>query len=156
MKMLQMLKFAIHLHHSNLTNIFAAASFLFVADLYGYQHEWLGYIMKLLPVAPGCNQLVVGSTHGLKNNTQLTRFFNPTKKKSVRWRHCQLGIGGPSVLCLTISRNAFVSRCIWLKIIVNLEWIGNYTVLLISKKLRSICGCILYINHGTTHCIFQS
>ena len=23
-------------------------------------------------------------THGLKNNTRLTRFFNPTKKKSVR------------------------------------------------------------------------
>ena len=28
---------------------------------------------------------------------------------------CQSDIGGPSVLCLTISRNAFVSHCIWLK-----------------------------------------
>ena len=52
--------------------------------------------------------------HGLKNNTRLTRFCDPTKKKSIRWRHCQSDIGGPSVLCLTISRNAFVLCCIWL------------------------------------------
>ena len=50
--------------------------------------------------------------HDLKNTTMLTRFFNPTKKKSVRWRHCQSEDGGPSVLCPTISRNTFVSRCI--------------------------------------------
>ena len=48
----------------------------------------------------------------LKNNTRLTRFCDPTKKKKVRWRHCQSGIGGPSVLCRTICRNAFVSSCI--------------------------------------------
>ena len=53
--------------------------------------------------------------HGLKNNTRLTRFCDPTKKKSLQWRHCQSDIGGPSVLGLTISRNAFVLRCIWLK-----------------------------------------
>ena len=52
--------------------------------------------------------------HGLKNNTRLTQFINPTKKKSVGWRHSQSENGGPSVLCLTISRNEFVSRCIWL------------------------------------------
>ena len=26
--------------------------------------------------------------HGLKNNTRLTRFCDPTKKKTIRWRHC--------------------------------------------------------------------
>ena len=53
--------------------------------------------------------------HGLKNNTRFTRICDPTKKKSLWWRHYQSDIGGPSVLCLTISRNAFVLRCIWLK-----------------------------------------
>ena len=32
---------------------------------------------------------------------------------------------GPSVLCVTMSRNSFVSSCIWLKIIIDLEWIGT-------------------------------
>ena len=54
--------------------------------------------------------------HGLKNNTRLTRIFNPTKKKNIWWRNCQSANGGISVLCLTNSRNAFVSRCIWLKL----------------------------------------
>ena len=57
-----------------------------------------------------------GINHGLKNNTRFTRFFNPTKKKNILWRNWQLANGGISVLCLTISRNAFVSRCIWLKL----------------------------------------
>ena len=40
-------------------------------------------------------QILLCLDHGLKNNTRFTRFFNPMKKKSVRWRHCQSGIGGP-------------------------------------------------------------
>ena len=94
----------------------------------------------------------------LKSNTWLTRFFNPTKTKSVRWPHCQLGIGGPTVLCLTISRNDFVSRSIWLKIIVNLEWIGTcgfchfpiktemcrVWVLILTLKY-AVCGAMVYV-----------
>ena len=45
-------------------------------------------------------QTVDTHAHGLKNNTRLTRFFNPMKKKNVRWRHCQSGNGGPSVFRL--------------------------------------------------------
>ena len=61
------------------------------------------------------NLLMKCSGHGLNNNTRLTRFCDPTKKTSLRWHHCQSDIGGLSVLCLTISRNDFVSRCIWRK-----------------------------------------
>ena len=53
--------------------------------------------------------------HGLKNNTRLARFCDPTKKKSLRLRHYQSDIGCSSVVCLTISRNAFVLHCFWLK-----------------------------------------
>ena len=57
---------------------------------------------------------LLSSQYGLKNNNRLTRFCGPMKKKSIRCCHCQSDIGFPSVLCLTISRSAFVLSCIWL------------------------------------------
>ena len=48
------------------------------------------------------NRYIYYRHHGLMNNTWLTRFCDSTKKKSLRWRHCQSDIGGPSVLCLAI------------------------------------------------------
>ena len=85
------------------------------------------------------------AAHGLKNNTRLTRFFNPTKKKNIWWRNYQSANGGISVLCLTISRNAFVSRCIWFKL--SSIWSELVPVVLqISKKLVSV-PCWVRIIH---------
>ena len=77
------------------------------------------------------------------------------KKKSVQRRHCQSENGGPPVLCLTISRNPFVSFCIWLKLsIVNQEWIGTCGFVYFRKNTK-VCrvGCILFIKpwHHTLH-----
>ena len=95
-------------------------------------------------------------THGLKNNTKLTRFFNPTKKKSVRWRHCQEENGGPSVLCLAISRNAFVSRrIIYLFVSRCKSGVNRHLVFCQFLNNSEVCrvGCVLFIKpwHHTLH-----
>ena len=54
------------------------------------------------------------SNHGLKNNTRLTRFHNPPKKKTVRGRHCQSDIGGPGGSNQTRRPQSHDAKCDWL------------------------------------------
>ena len=78
--------------------------------------------------------------HGLKNNTRLTRFFNPTKKKNIWWHNWQSANGGISVLCLTNSRNAFVLGCIWLKLNID----DN-----LSQIQRETNAFLILVRHNT-------
>ena len=91
-----------------------------VGPAYIYCFRFVEYNVMRSSICATCLQECLksgyrGCKHGLNNNTRLTQFCDPTTKKSVRWRHCQSDIGGPSELCLTISRNAFALGCIWLK-----------------------------------------
>ena len=95
--------------------------------------------------------------HGYKDNTRLTRFFNPTRRKSVRWRHCQ-------------SENGGLQCCVWLLAEIPSSWAvfdlnnrksgvnRHLRFLSISKKTRkcAVLGAYYSLNHGTTHCIYQN
>ena len=88
----------------------------------------------------------------------MTQFFNPMKKKSVRWRYCQSENDGPWVLCLTILVEISSSRTVF-----NLNYHksgvnGHLRFCQFKKKTRkcAVLGAYYSLNHGTTHCIFQS
>ena len=91
--------------------------------------------------------------HGLKNNTMFTLFFNLMKQKSARWSHCQSENGGPSVLCLTISKMSSSRNVFDLN---NRKSGANRHMRFCQfPKNSEVChvGCVLFIKpwHHTLH-----
>ena len=88
--------------------------------------------------------------HGLKNNTRLTRFFNPTKKKE-RTMKSQAVRKWRSFCVVWLLAEMPPSRAVFdlnnQKPGVN-RWIGkNLEWMSISKKKSEVCrvGCVLYL-----------
>ena len=63
-----------------------------------------------------------------------------------KWRSFSVVSEGPP-----ISTNSFVSRCIWLKIIENLEWIGTCGFVNFQKTRKcDVLGAFYSLYHGTS------
>ena len=132
---------------------------------------------RSLKLMPHC------ANHGLKNNTRLTRSFNPKKKKSVWWRYCQSENGCTSVLCLTgpaskasgrhFAGSGPISPSRELLLLLLVEMPSSRAVFDLNyckSEWKITCGFVNFqktrkcavldayysLNHGTAHSIFQS
>ena len=110
--------------------------------------QWLESLLLLLIKKVGSARLRENDIHhGLKNNTRLTRFCDPTKKKSVRWRHCQSDIGGPSVCVWLLAE--IPSSCAVFSLNDRKSGVNRHLLFYPFQKKSEMCCVYVRIIHTT-------